>query len=63
MKSGIVHKYVTKIVPCCFYCRIYGYWCRRLECVTKSEILVVASDEVVLQVGVNTDKTEYANVF
>ena len=49
MKSGIVHKYDREIVPCCFYCRIYGYWCTWL---------LVASEEFVLQVGVNTDETE-----
>jgi len=62
MKSGIVHKYVTKIAPCCFYCRMYGCLCTRLQCVAKTEILIVANEEVVLQVGVNTDKTEYSEM-
>jgi hypothetical protein len=46
-----------------FTVELYGYWYTRLQCVTKAEILVVASEEAVLQVGVNTDKTKYVNVF
>jgi len=34
-----------------------------LQWVTNAEVLVVASEEVVLQVGVNTDKTKYVYVF
>ena len=63
MKSAIFHKYVMKIVSCCLYRQIYGYWCTRLQCVTKEEFLVVAIEEVVLQVGVSTDKKKHVKVF
>ena len=52
-----------KLYLIAFSVELYGWWCTRLQCVTKAEILVVGSEEAVLQVGVNTDKTKYVNVF
>lgn len=59
MKSGIVHKYVMKIVPCYFCCRIVRVLVYMVVLWhNKTEVLVVANEEVVLQVGVNIDITE-----
>jgi len=51
-----------KLYLVAFTVELYGYY-TRLQCVTKAESLVVASEEFILQVGVNTDKTKYVNVF